>query len=328
MTRFIGAPTPRFIAVAGPSTDTTKEWRIVRPGYNPPPIHQDYALMKVLSMLRLKSQTERYVVHPFKWEEQKPTPLDFSSLEDSDVIFIVGHGFQNGLHAMGPNADKNIDRLLKILTGDGNLKKKRKDKDITILLLSCLSGFGYHKEVAQGLFTALGRDLTVVGAIGFTFGSTLTPVQALNEVLIKGIPWFIEFPLSITKREAEKETEKREKKKIKYDDKKKEINAFVEEKEKIEKALKDIVNKLKSTEVNPALDEIEKNFDVWRGLIMWQWKLYMGAKKESNLEFDMWHNPITDGYVWTTGKEVTAAEAAKLATGTLTVFNDEGASIK
>ena len=323
---------PRFITVAGPSVDTINEWVLFggRPNYNPPPIHKDYALLKVLSKLRMKSNTERYVVHPFNYEKKKPTPIDFSTLEDSDVIFIVGHGDNDRLYATGPNRRKNVERLVDdLLIADGNLKKKRADKDIILVLLSCRSGLGLYKTVAERLFQKLGRDLTVIGAVGFTFGSPRTRFTALNEVLIKGLPWFIEYPLYITKKEAEKETSKRENRPVKYADKEKEIKAFEKEKKDIEKALQEIMNKLKSTEVNKALDEIEKDFEsAWNALLLEQFKLYGVARKRSNLEFDMWFDNITDGYVWTTGKKVTAAEVAALLGGTDPAIDDAGTTIK
>jgi len=325
------ATMPRFITVAGPSVDTTNEWvGSGRFNYNPPPIHKDYALLKVLSMLRMKSKTDRYVVHPFNWVRNKPTPIDFSTLEDSDVIFIVGHGDDDRLYATGPNRRKNVERLVDdLLIADGNLKKKRAEKDIILVLLSCRSGNGLYKTVAERLFKKLGRDLTVMGAIGFTFGSPRTNITALNEVLIKGLPWFIEYPFYITKKEAEKETSKREGRQIKYADKQKEIAAFEKEKGDIEKALKKIMDKLKSTEVNKALDEIEKDFESdWNALIWEQFKIYSAARKRSNLEFDMWFDPIAKGYVFTTGKKVTAAEVASLLGGTDPVINDVGTTIK
>lgn len=323
---------PRFITVAGPSADTTSEWKLIggRPDYNPPPIHKDYALLKVLSMLRMKSKTERYAVHPFNWVKTKPPPIDFSTLEDSDVIFIVGHGDDDRLYATGPNRKKNVERLVDdLLIADGNLKKKRAEKDIILVLLSCRSGLGLYKTVAERLFKKLGRDLTVVGAIGFTFGSPRTHLTARNEVLIKGIPWRIEYPFYISEKEAEKETSKREGRQIKIADKEKEIKAFKDEKGKIETALQNIMAKLKSTEVNNALDEIEKDFESdWNALIWEQFKLYSTARKKSNLEFDMWFDLITDGYVWTTGKKVTAAEVTALLGGTDPAINDVGTTIK
>ena len=51
--------------------------------------YNDYALMKVLYMLRFWDKTTR--VHAFKWEDPL-SPVDFSGLEDNDMIFIVGHG--------------------------------------------------------------------------------------------------------------------------------------------------------------------------------------------------------------------------------------------
>jgi hypothetical protein len=324
------ATLPRFITVAGPSDDTTKEWHLSgRLDYDPPPVHKDYALLKVLSMLRMKSKTERYAVHPFKWEK-KPTPIDFSTLEENDVIFVVGHGDDHRLYATGPNRKRNVERFVDhLLIADGNLKKKRAEKDIILVLLSCRSGFGLYKTVAERLFKKLGRDLTVGGAIGFTFGSPRTKLFARNEVLIKGIPWRIEYPLYISEKEAEKETSKREGRQIKIADKEKEIKAFKKEKGDIEDALKKIMDKLKSTEVNKALDEIEKDFESdWNALIVEQFKLYGVARKRSNLEFDMWFDLITDGYVWTTGKKVTAADVASLLGGTDPVINDVGTTIK
>ena len=321
---------PRFITVAGPSVDTTNEWVFVRPTYNAPPIHKDYALLKVLQMLRKKSQTDRYVVHPFNYVKKNPTPIDFSTLEDDEVIFIVGHGDENRLYATGPNRKRNVERLVDdLLIADGNLKKKRADKDIILVLLSCRSGFGLYKTVAQRLFKKLGRDVTVFGALGFTFGSPRTNITARNEVLIKGIPWRIEYPMYISAKDAEKETSKREGKQIKIADKAKEIEAFKDEKGAIEKKFKEYTDKLKSTEVNKALDEIEKDFESdWNALLWRQFKVYSAARKRSNLEFDMWFDNITDGYVLTTGKKVTDAEVDSLLGATDPVIDDVGTTIK
>lgn len=323
---------PRFITVAGPSVDTTNEWVLLgfRPNYNPPPIHKDYALLKVLQPLRIKSKTDRYVVHPFNYVKKKPTPIDFSTLEDDDVIFIVGHGDDNRLYATGPSRRTNVERLVDdLLIADGNLKKKRADKDIILVLLSCRSGLGLYKTVAERLFKKLGRDVTVLGALGFTFGSPRTEITARNEVLIKGIPWRIEYPLYISEKEAEKETSKREGRPIKVADKAKEIKAFKDEKGDIEKAFKAITDKLKSTEVNKALDEIEKDFGSnWNALLWQQFKIYSAARKRSNLEFDMWFDKIEAGYVWTTGKKVTPAEVASLLGATDPAIDDVGTTIK
>src|SRR6266849_1349777 len=141
----------RYITVASPSDKTDREW--IEKGRRPedlwPPVSRDYALMKVLYMLRFWDKTSR--VHAFKFEDPL-VPLDFSGLKDSDWIYIAGHGNDWGLYAMGPDPDENTDRLVEILTKDGNLKKKRKDKPITILLLSCRAGLGLHKVLARKLF--------------------------------------------------------------------------------------------------------------------------------------------------------------------------------
>jgi hypothetical protein len=41
------------------------------------------------------------------------------------------------------------------------------------------------------------------------------------------------------------------------------------------------------------------------------------AKRQSNLEFDMWFDKITDGYLWTDAKKTTDQEVAALLAGTL-----------
>jgi hypothetical protein len=312
-----GTRSARYIAVASPSDLTNEEWKKKaerdRVEYVPPkPVFRDYALMKVLYMLRFWDKNTR--VHAFKWDDPLD-PLDFSGLEDSDMIFIVGHGDAGGLYALGPPDEenkepgRNMNRLVKILTRDGNLKKKRKDKPLEILLLSCRAGLGLHKVLAHKLYNELGSDPTVGGAKGFTFGSVKTGYIGHNEVLIKGLPWYMEYPMSISRKEAEKQTSAREKKTIKYDVKRKEILKFQKKKESIEEKMKDIIKKLKSTEVNNALDEVENNFRRdWEASIMSQAMLYSYAKKKSNLDFDMWYADIKEGYMWTNGKDITSQE--------------------
>jgi hypothetical protein len=77
--------------------------------------------------------------------------------------------------------------------------------------------------------------------------------------------------------------------------------------------MRDIIGKLKSTEVNNALDEVENKFRRdWEASIMSQAELYSYAKKDSNLDFDMWYPDIKDGYVWTNGKAITDQELDSL----------------
>ncbi len=318
----------RYIAVASFSKKTEQEW--IDAGLEPrPPIYQDYALLKVLYMLRMTTKTKKRIpVKVFKYEDPL-VPLDFSSLQDSDIIFIVGHGDQHGLYALGPNGKTNVPRLIEVFTKDGNLKKKRKDKEIVILFLSCRAGLGLHKSFARKLFNEIGTDATVGGPQGFTFGSIRTVYLAENEVLIRGIPWYMEYPKSITKDEAEKQTSAREGKTITYDGKKAEIEAFTQEKTDLETEMKAIVAKLKSTEVNDALDELESKFkSQWLAVIRSQFELYALAKKRSKLEFDMWYDNITDGYLWTSGKRTTDQEANAVLTGVLIPTDDGLTSVK
>lgn len=303
----------RFITVAAPSDLTNDEW--VREGDRPEgPVYSDYALLKVLYMLRAVRDKTKRVVRAFKYEVPL-VPLDFSGLDDSDIISIVAHGDAGRVYNMGPDPEKNTDRLVQVLTKDGNLKKKRKDKRIIILLLSCQAGLGLHKALARKLFIELGRDVTVVGAKGFTFGSMRT-ARGVNEVLIKGLPWYMEYDDSITRQEAEKETSAREKKTITYDQKEREILAFKADKEMLEDKMKAVIKRLKSKEVNAALDELAKDFWAeWGTLIAIQAKLYSQARKKSNLEFDMWYPDLDEAYVWANGKEVTDQEVAAFFKG-------------
>ena len=320
---------PRFILVAAPSEFTNNEWKKKRPDWSMPPVYEDYALMKVLFELRMAGK-KRYKVHSFQYDE--PTvPIDMSGLQDDEIIFVVGHGSHVGLHVMGPDPDEGNRRFIEeLLTKDGNLKAKRKGKDIVILLLSCRSGLGLHKVIAQKLLEKLERDVVIGGAIGYTFGSPRT-YEGFNEVLIQGLPWFMEFPevYGHDPTVAEQETSAREGKSITYERKKADIKKFEAQKTAIEDGFKDMVSKLTSKEVNKALDELEKKFPVdWRALMNQQAELYLWAKDKSNLEFDMWfYDWINDGYVWTTGNQTTAAQVAAILAGGAP-FTDQGRSVK
>jgi len=329
MTYFWSAP--RFIAVAAPSKKTDDEHKKRNPDYEPkPPVYEDYALMKVLYMLRTRGFNSNYPVNVFQYGNTV-IPIDFSGLQDSDVIFVVGHGNDHGLYAMGPKAEEGNKRFIRILTEDGNLKAKRKGKEIVIMLLSCRAGLGLHKAVARKLTTALGQDVTVGGPLGFTFGSHMTNATERSEVLIQGLPWCMEYPQAYDDpkdpTQAEKETSAREGRTITYESKKKEIEEFIKQKKRLEVGFKQIIGKLKSKEVNKALDELEKNFGVpWKGLVHLQFDLYFPARKESDLEFDMWYPKVLEGYVWTTGKKTTAAEA--VLKGDVTLLGARATSIQ
>jgi hypothetical protein len=311
----------RYIAVASTSDFINQER-----GENKPPVFQDYALMKVLTMLGLNAKnvnglpTEiappRIPVHSFEW---KPlfTPLDFSGLKDTDVIFIAGHGNPQGLYAMGGSSRVGMQRLLKILTGDGNLKLKRKNKKTIILLLSCRSGLGFHQSLAHELSKALDLNITVGGAVGFTFGSMQTFCLGLNEVLPIGLPWWMEYgipPLA----EAEAHTSAREGKDITFARKKAEIEAFQVKAKTLTDEMTAIINQLTAQEVNAALAELDRKFrSKWLALIRSQFELYARSKTQSDLEFDMWYNLVHEGYVWTNGQAVTDQQADSFLTGDL-----------
>jgi hypothetical protein len=308
----------RYIAVASTSDRINQER-----GENKRPVYEDYALMKVLTMLGLNAKnvnglpTEiappRIPVHSFEWNDPF-TPLDFSGLKDKDVIFIAGHGNPEGLYAMGRRSRDGMDRLIKILTGDGNLKLKRKDKTTIILLLSCRAGLGFHKSLARKLSKATGLNITVGGAVGFTFGSMQTFCLGLNEVLPIGLPWFMEYgipPLA----EAEAHTSAREGKDITFDRKRTEIQAFQAKATTLTDEMAAIIAQLTSTEVNEALVELDRDFrSKWLAVIRSQFELYARSKTQSNLEFDMWYNLVHEGYVWTNGQAVTDQQADSFLT--------------
>jgi hypothetical protein len=292
---------PRYIAVANSSDDSNKEW-----GFTRPPVYQDYALLKVLFMLRRQKYRSPARVHPFQYDKASLTPLDFSGLNDNHVIFIAGHGDSNGLYAIGRNPTEGMKRLISIFTGDGNLKKRRRGNTITIVLLSCRAGLGLHKVLARELAKAIGIEVTVVGALGFTFGSANTDETGFNSVLIKGIPWWMEYEKSITPGDAEKETSKREGKTITIAGKQKEIDAFKKGKGKLEDALIDVVDKLTAAEVNAALDEIQaKHRDRFVELVIMQSSYYMTSRARGGLGFDMWFEKIPDAYQWVNSSQVT-----------------------
>jgi hypothetical protein len=307
----------RYIAVASFSDDVRREWDGT--GFSLPPLeYRDYALLKVLYLLRQPSKATKYHVHSFAAQKESVTELDFSKLKSEDVIFIVGHGNQSGLYALGPNAKKGGERLIEILTKDGNLKRLRKDKKITIVLLSCRAGLGLYNGVAKWLFDKISIQIVVGGAQGFTFGSIRTGMVALNEVLIRGIPWRMEYEKSIEVADAERETSKREGKDITMSAKQNEIAAFLDAKRSIEDDFKAIALNLSSTDLDKALNEIEaKHRSDWLALCRTQFKLYGVAKARSNLEFDMWYDLITEGYFWADSGKISTAQANAVFTGTL-----------
>jgi hypothetical protein len=297
-----------IIAVCEASAQVNEEWAKYKKergeDFTPfPPAHQDYALMKVLSQLRQYKRQKAWIQ---TFRHEAGSSINFTSLQKDDTIYIVGHGNQYGLKALGvftsANKKENMDRFFKLLTADGSLKKKSKTMPIKIMLLSCRSGLGLDVLVVDRLRKDFGQsaEISVGGAIGFTFGSPRTLSTARTEVLIHGIPWYIEYPESISKEKADEITRNREKNSsLSYDAKIKEITEFVKAKEALEKKFKDMIKKLKSTEVNKALDELYKDFQKqWDDTMTDQFNLYFNAKTASKLEFDMWWGDIEEPYRW------------------------------
>lgn len=302
-----------FIIAASCSTQVIAEWKKINSGFNSPPIHQDYALLKVLYHLRRHNCTSNTYINHIQWTGSQ-SPLNFNALSDDDVIYIAGHGNDQGLYAMGPNLSKadrikNMDRLIDILTKDGSLKKKVRSREdprsLKVVLLSCRAGVGFDIVLSQRLYKVLGSDLIVEGAVGFTFGSPQTLSLAHNEVLIYGLPWHMEYPGSIDLKTAEQATSNLESSSITYKRKKKEIDAFIKTKTALEGKMKVLVTKLKNIDVNKALDEIFANYKAdWTALVSDQFDLYSTARVNSNLEFDMWFVDMLRGYRQTRGSTI------------------------
>ncbi len=307
-----------FIIAASCSRRIIEEWKKVNSGFYAHEIHHDYALMKVLYHLRRHNNANTYINH-IQWTGNQP-PLNFNNLTNDDIIYIVGHGNEQGLYAMGPNLTpktrvENLHRLLDLLTRDGSLKRKMKGKTnpFKIVILSCRSGLGFYISLAQRLYKLTGKDVITEGAVGFTFGSPRTLALAHNEVLIYGLPWHMEYRGTIDLKTAEQATSNREKSSITYKRKKTEIDAFMKAKGDMEKDMKTLIYKIKNTDVNKALDELyAKHNKDWGALISNQFDLYSTAKVNANLEFDMWYGKLVDGYVQTTGSSISDRAMAEL----------------
>jgi len=303
-----------FIIAASCSPEIIKEWRRVwnRP-FVSPEIHHDYALMKVLYYLRSHNNANTYIDH-IQWTGRQP-PLNFNKLTTDDTIYLVGHGDPQGLFAMGPNRKDNMKRLLAILLGDGSLQRKMKAKadPYKIVILSCRSGLGFSFELGKLLYNLTGKDVITEGAVGYTFGSPRTSSLTYNEVLIWGLPWWMEKRWQYNLKKAEQATSNREGKSITYYRKKTEINAFIKAKNVMEDNMKTLINKIKNTEVNKALDELYTNHNKnWGTLVNNQFHLYSTAKVNANLEFDMWFGNMADGYVQRPGSSISDKALAEL----------------
>jgi hypothetical protein len=123
----------------------------------------------------------------------------------------------------------------------------------------------------------------------------------------------MEYPGTIDLKTAEQATSNREKSSITYKRKKTEIDAFLKAKKVMEDDMKTLINKIKNTEVNKALDELYTNHNKdWGALVSNQFDLYSTAKVNANLEFDMWYGNLADGYVQTTGSSISDRAIAEL----------------
>lgn len=310
---FFGTP---FITVASPSQATNDEW-VRRRGSRvvlPPPVHQDYAVMKVLYTLRDEVAVP---VQQIAWDN-RPVPLDFSRLRDADIIYVVGHGDHGGLYALGPRPEDRLKRLVDSFVADGNLGRKRRGKQLVVSLLSCRAGLGFHQAFARALHRRLGGvvDVVVGGAIGFTYGSIRTRTEQQNEVLIEGLPWYMEYPNAEgnNRAQAERKTSQREGRAITYAGKRHEIEKFGTRARELETEMRKVITSLRSTEVNAALSELQRSRqrDWWLTLIWEQQKHYQNARTDSGLGYDMWFPDLAEAYHIVRGSQVNDATVAAL----------------
>ena len=154
----------------------------------------------------------------------------------------------------------------------------------------------------------------------------------LNEVLVEGIPWWMEYGIP-PPAEAERLTSEYEGTPITIASKQSQIEAFDykanDEQHGLTGKMKAIVNLLQSVEVNALLDELEnKHNEPWRQLIEAQFLLYAKAKTDSDLGFSMWHPHVSDGYVWVNSDDVTDSQLQALLAGHIHPINGEFTSTR
>jgi hypothetical protein len=321
----------RFILVAQPTTSIENEWNRT---FNR--INRDYALLKVLYVLRrlngitpVPAPTGTKInIQMLAYDGNAPSGPDFSTLADTDTIYVVGHGTPEGLYALGPDADTNVERFVTLFTMNGTLQAKRKNKRIDIQLLSCRAGLGLHKCIARELFNKTGIETNVCGAIGFTFGSWETGMVGLNEVVVPGIPSWMEYR-DVSKSQAESLTSAYEGTPITIDSRQSQITNFSNAADALTTKMQDVASALSNTEVNALIDEIEANHnEAWRELIEEQFVLYARAKTASDLGFSMWFPHVSDGYVWVNSNDVTDAQVKSILVGQLPLTNGGVTSIR
>ena len=115
-------------------------------------INRDYALLKVLYLLRRMNgiaavpapASKKINVQTLAYDDAAPSGPDFSTLADTDTIYVAGHGTHEGLYALGTTTEDCVERFVQLFTMSGTLQAKRKNKTINILLLSCRAGLGLH----------------------------------------------------------------------------------------------------------------------------------------------------------------------------------------
>jgi hypothetical protein len=136
---------------------------------DPTSVSNDYALMKMLTMLLLHTESER--------ARRLDQTCDFRKMEPGEILYIVGHG----LATSGEIKGLPSDRLLQWLNDQ---EKGISPEAGGLFIMTCYSGRMYDGEsLVNRIATGLRHSISVTGAVGFAYGSPYTMKTGLPSVL-------------------------------------------------------------------------------------------------------------------------------------------------
>jgi hypothetical protein len=137
------------------------------------PDHRDYATMKVLHQL---------VQHPGAVGSSKNlhalnSEVDFSSMEEGETLYIVGHGWSDSGEIKGVDSDKLLQWL--------NHKQKGIPAHVAgIVILTCYGGLEFENgALIERISAGLKHRIPVHGALGYSYGTPVTRETGFNSVL-------------------------------------------------------------------------------------------------------------------------------------------------
>ncbi|MDH3602851.1 MAG: hypothetical protein OEU26_24835 [Candidatus Tectomicrobia bacterium] len=136
---------------------------------DPRSVSSDYALMKMLTMLLLHTESES--------ARRLDAICEFHNMEPGEILYIVGHGVQ----VSGEIRDLPSNRLLLWLNDEN---KGFPDEAGGIFIMTCYSGNMYGSDsLVNRIATGLRHPIPVTGAVGFAYGSPVTMETGLPSVL-------------------------------------------------------------------------------------------------------------------------------------------------